>query len=250
MSAERPGGRLRTGLAGVREAFGAPGLILAASFLGFGSLVRESDLSVWVGLATTVLVWALPGQVVMVETYAVGASLLVVAAAVALTNARLLPMTVTLLPWLRRPGTPAWKLYLAGHFVAVTAWANSMRIVPTLPEHQRLVWFFSFAATLWLMSIAGTAVGFFLAGAVPQPVTLALVFLNPVYFLLLLIGDLTQRPRTVALVAGAVLGPVFHLIDPDWGLLLTGLVAGTVGFAAGRGRPGTAATARVEPADD
>lgn len=233
MSTAPPGERRAILLAAVKEAFGPPGVILAASFVGFGSLVRESDLSLWVGLASTVLIWALPGQVVMAELYAVGASLLVVGAAVLLTNARLLPMTVTLLPWLRGPGVPAWKLYLAGHFVAVTAWANSMRLVPTLPERQRLAWFYTFAGTLWALSILGTAVGYHLAAAVPQPVTLALVFLNPVYFLLLLIGDLSQRPKVIAMAAGAILGPLFHMLDPDWGLLLTGLVAGSVGFAAG-----------------
>lgn len=230
------GARRQAGLAGIRDAFGPPGLILAASYLGFGSLVRESDLSLWVGVASTILVWALPGQIVMVELYAIGASPVVVAAAVALTNARLLPMTVTLLPWLRTPGTPAWKLFLAGHFVAVTAWANGMRVVPTLPEDRRLLWYLGFAATLWLLSIAGTFVGYGLAGMVPPAVTLALVFLNPVYFmLLLLVAGLDRGPKTVAILAGAVMGPIFHLADPDWGLLLTGIVAGTLGFVAGGG---------------
>lgn len=207
-----------------------------ASYIGFGSLVRESDLSIWVGLASTVLIWALPGQVVLVELYAVGSSLLVIAAAVLLTNARLLPMTVTLMPALRRGGGAGWTLYLAGHFVAVTAWANSMRVVPTLEPSVRLAWFLTFAGTLWSLSILGTGFGYHLASAVPQPVTLALVFLNPVYFMLLLIADVSQRPKAVALAAGAVLGPIFHRLDADWGLLLTGLVAGTVGFIAGRGR--------------
>ena len=48
---------------GAREAFGVPAIVLGASFLGFGALVREAGLSPWHGLLSTALGWALPGQV-------------------------------------------------------------------------------------------------------------------------------------------------------------------------------------------
>jgi predicted branched-subunit amino acid permease len=71
---------------------------------------------------------------------------------------------------------------------------------------------------------------------VPHPVTLGLVFLNPIYFLLLFAADLASRPRLMALGFGAALGPVLHLITPDWGLLLCGLIAGSLAFALDRAR--------------
>src|SRR3546814_5943186 len=55
-----------------------------------------------------------------IELYSLGGSLLVVAAAVAMTNARLLPMTVALMPYLRHRGTPTWRYYLFANHVAVT----------------------------------------------------------------------------------------------------------------------------------
>ena len=61
--------------------------------------------------------------------------------------------------------------------------------------------------------------------------SLGLVFINPIYFMLALLGDLHSRARAAALVAGAVLGPTLHLLTPDWGLLLAGIAAGTLGFA-------------------
>ena len=78
-------------LLGVREAFGLPALTLTASYLAFGSLVRASGLGLLPGLATTFGMWALPGQVALVELYGVGASIGVIAATVALTNARFPP---------------------------------------------------------------------------------------------------------------------------------------------------------------
>ena len=82
---------------GVRRGVGVPLIVLSASFLGFGALIRESNLELIHGILSTVTGWALPGQVALVELYAVGAPLAVIALAVGLTNARLLPMTVTLM---------------------------------------------------------------------------------------------------------------------------------------------------------
>ena len=64
---------------------------------------------------------------------------------------------------------------------------------------------------------------------VPKPITLGLVFINPIYFLILFAGNLANRSWVYALGIGAVMGPQLHLITPEWGLLITGIVAGTAG---------------------
>lgn len=219
-------------LAGLRDSVGVPMLVLGASYLGFGSLVQGAGLDVWLGLFSTFTGWALPGQIVVIELYSLGSSLLVVAAAVAMTNARLLPMTVALMPYLRAPGTPRWRYYLFSHFVAVTAWAAAMRLCPNLPANQRLPYFAGFGTALWSMCLVTTATGYYLAGGLPGFVTLGLVFLNPIYFMLLFVADARHRARMLALVAGALLGPPLHLVSADWGLLITGVAAGSLAFAA------------------
>jgi predicted branched-subunit amino acid permease len=224
-------------LAGCAEAAGMPGIVLAASFVGFGSLAHESGFGLALALASTATGWALPGQLVLAELYAVGATFLAVAGAVALTNARLLPMTVTLLPIVRDPARPRWLHYLAAHFIAVTVWTVAMQRVPTLARDLRLPYLLGFGASLWLVSIAATATGFALTATMPRPVALGLVFLNPIYFLLILAGDWSQPPRRKALLIGAVLGPLLHWLDPDWGLLLTGAIGGSAAFLLDRRWP-------------
>ncbi|MGF1594865.1 MAG: AzlC family ABC transporter permease [Kiloniellaceae bacterium] len=219
-------------LAGLRDSFGVPMLVLGASYVGFGSLVYGAGLDVWFGLISTFTGWALPGQIVVVELYSLGASLFLVTAAVAMTNARLLPMTVALMPYLRTPGTPAWRYYLVSHYVAVTAWATGMRVCPTLPPQHRLSYFAGFGTALWSMCLVTTAVGFHLAGLLPGFVTLGLVFLNPIYFMLVFVADARHRARILALVVGALLGPPLHLVSADWGLLVTGVLAGSIAFGA------------------
>ena len=219
---------------GARDGIGVPGIVLGASFVGFGSLVRESGLSLPFGLISTATGWALPGQLAMIELYGTGAGLIAIALAVALTNARLLPMTITVMPLLRHPRHAPALYWLAAHLIAATGWAQLFRRAPILPQEHRLAYYFALTGTLWVISLIATAIGWELAGVVPQPVTLGLVFLNPLYFLLLFAADLASRPRLMALGFGAVLGPLLHLATPDWGLLLCGLIAGSLAFAIDR----------------
>lgn len=230
------GGRRPALWAGARLAVGVPAAVLGASYLGFGALVQQVDLAIWHALFSIATGWALPGQVALVELYADGASILAIAAAVALTNARLLPLAITLMPLLRAPGTPRWQHYLAAHWIAVTGWALAMRDCPAMPPVQRLPFFMGINLTLWTASMLGAGLGFALAGTVPGYVTLGLVFLNPVYFMLVVAGDVRGVARVLAAVLGAVAGPLLYLATPDWSLLLTGVGAGSLAYLIGRAR--------------
>ena len=216
--------------AGIRRAIGVPAVVLGASFLGFGALVHQAGLSLWHGLFSTATAWALPGQVAFLELYTVGASLFLIAMAVALVNARLLPMTITLMPLLRAQGMPRWAYYVAANWIAVTAWAAAMRDCPRLPPAERLPYFTAMSLTLWSITLGTTAIGFLLAGSVPPYVTLGLVFLNPIYFMLVFAAEVRSRPRVLALLLGGVLGPPLYLVTADWSLLITGLIAGSLAF--------------------
>ena len=220
-------------LAGMRAGLGTPSLVLGASYLGFGAFAREAGLDLWQGMGSTIAGWALPGQIALVEIYALGGSLIAAAIAVGLANARLLPMVVVLMPILRHGETgakPRFIHYVTAHFIAFTGWANAMQHCPDMPPPQRLPYYLGFTVALWLATVTATALGFFLAGVLPLPVTLGLVFLNPLYFMLLFIGDLARKDRGVALVIGAVAGPILHHVSPDWGLLITGFVGGSLAF--------------------
>jgi predicted branched-subunit amino acid permease len=217
---------------GALSALGMPCLVLGASYLGFGALIRESHLGLDAGLISSIAGWALPGQIVLVEVIAAGGSVLSAALAVLLTNARLLPMVASLMPILRaaESGKPRLRHYLIAHLIAITGFAIAMQRAPRMAPAQRLSFYEGFAVTLWSTTILATALGFFLAGVMPRPVTLGFVFLNPLYFMLVFVADLKHRLRAWALIIGALLGPSLHLLSADWGLLATGLIAGTIAY--------------------
>jgi predicted branched-subunit amino acid permease len=219
---------------GARETPLTPPLILAMSFVGFGALTREAGLSLLHMLMMSVLIFALPGQVVLVDEMVRGATVLTAGIAVTATAVRLLPMTVALLPIIRDPGGRRWLERLTAHFVAITLWVEAMRRTPRLPRHLRAAYALGIAATLVVASSGGGIAGFLLAASLPQVFAGALLFLTPMYFLLSMLTRSRVAADWLPIVAGLVLGPLFHLAVPQWDLLLTGLVGGTLSFAATR----------------
>ena len=219
---------------GMRDALASPVFVLAASYVGFGALVRSSEFSLGAALFSSAFGFALPGQIVAIELMALGASLLSIAAAVALTNLRLFPMTVALMPHISTPGTPRWKYYAASHFVAVTAWLAGMSRCPTLPSEERLAYFVGFGASVWGAMQLFTLIGYTAVSGMPPSLALGLVFLMPLYFIMMLSADFRQRAKAISMVLGAACGPPLHLVSPEWGLLLTGVIAGGAAFAIDR----------------
>ena len=217
---------------GIRDALGAPVLVLFAGMVGFGAMGHSHGFSAWMTGLTSLLMFALPGQVVMLEMFISGASLLAIGFAVTLTSTRFVTMVVTLFPQLhRRDRNPL--LYLWVHMLAMTAWAVSMREFPSIAPKHRLSYFIGLALPCWLISPLGTVLGYFVAGWVPAAVTLGLVFINPLFFLLTF-TEVKPWVNRIAIGLGCVFGPVFYVWDADSSLLLTGVVAGSLAYGVER----------------
>lgn len=215
---------------GVREAAGVPMMIMGASFLGFGSMIKDMNWSVWHALLSTLSTWALPGQIAMAEMASTGAPLIAIVLAVGFINARLLPMVATMLPHVRHPNIPGWVYYALAMIIAATSWVGTMRRLPDLRQDQKMPFLLGFGLLLYIGSPLFTVIGYELSSSVPLPVTLALVFINPLYFMLLFLQDLRDPGRVMALVFGAILGPLTFMLTPDWTLVITGLVGGTLAW--------------------
>ena len=219
---------------GAREAVGVPIAVLCAGYIGFGTLAADAGYSLTVTFFSTFVIWALPGQLVLNELYAVGAPLVAVVGAVSFTAIRLLPMTMTLMPWVRSPEHPTWRYYAAAHLVAMTTWAITMRRAPDLPPAERLKFFVGFSAVCGSSCATAGAVGYLLGHLVPHTVTLGLVFVTPLYFCVILIGDARRRVMMLALACGAIAGPFIYRIDPQWSVLATGLIGGSIAYFLNR----------------
>jgi predicted branched-subunit amino acid permease len=225
--------RTRAFWGGFFDAVGLPTAVLFSSTLGFGSLAFKADYPLGLTVLSVFTVWGLPGQIAMVELFAIGASVLPIAVAAAGANARFLPMTVSLLP-LMKGSFRSWRwAYLMAQFISINTWIGLTRRGPTLPLDQRPFYFVGFSLICMIAGAAGTALGFLLAGTLPHTLTLGLVFLSPIYFLMVFSG-VRERGGVIAVLMGAIAGPVLHAASPEWGVPATGFLAGTAAFLLDR----------------
>ncbi len=97
------------------------------------------------------------------------------------------------------------------------------------PE-KRLSYFTGFALVCWGVSTPGTALGYLIAGQVPSYLNLGMVFINPLFFLLTF-TEVKPRANRIAILLGAVIGPVSYLWFPNYSLLIAGLVGGTIAYS-------------------
>lgn len=219
---------------GLRFAFSTPGLILLASSAGFGALARDAGMTVFGSVFMMGVLFALPAQVVLLDTMARGGSLLAGAIAVSFTGVRLLPMALAIMPWLKDRNSPDWQRLIAVHYVAVTAWLEGMKSLPAMPERERVMTFLGIGTGMWLTTLLGSALGFALAAAVPPMIAATLLFLTPIYFILSLMAVARESMDVLAITIGAAIGPLFYLVLPGADLVLTGLIGGTAAFIAGK----------------
>ena len=215
-------------LKGVKDAFGAPAAILFAGMLGFGAMGQANGLDIWLTRATSFFMFALPGQVVLVEMLVLSASGVTIAIAVTLTATRFFTMCLTLFPQFPEKQRSSFY-YLVVHFVAMTAWAVSMRDFPKMKPEDRLSYFTGFAFVCWAVSTPATVLGYMVAGQVPSYINLGLVFINPLFFLLTF-TEVKPRGNRIAILLGAPLGLLSYLWFPDYSLLIAGLFGGTIAY--------------------
>ena len=57
-----------------------------------------------------------------------------------------------------------------------------------------------------------------------------LVYVTPIYFLLLMFGDIRSVSMGVAVTCGAIAVPLAHLVTPHWSLLAGGVAGGTAAY--------------------
>ena len=67
---------------GMRDAAGAPAMVLFAGMVGFGAMGKTNGFDVWFTTFTSFFMFALPGQVVLLEMAITGSSVLAIALAV------------------------------------------------------------------------------------------------------------------------------------------------------------------------
>ena len=211
----------------------SPALALGCSFIAIGTMLKNLGFNIQESIFSTFLTYALPGSLVMAESLLIGASLLNIFLAVWFVNARLYPMTVSLFPLMMHKNQPKWKYYFSCHFIAVSAWLIMKSNYKSIPKEQRIDYWIGIGSATWSVAVIGTFVGFFSSEYLNKDMMMGLAILNPIYFLCMMVGASKTIQITLSVLLGAILGPIFYFLSPEWSILLGGIVGGTTAYLIG-----------------
>jgi|TARA_Y100000992_G_C21182749_1_gene451501 predicted branched-subunit amino acid permease len=211
----------------------SPAIALGCCFIAIGALLRNLGFNIQESIFSTMLTYALPGSLVMAESLLVGASLLNIFLAVWFVNARLYPMAVSLFPLMMHKDQPKWKYYFSCHFIAVSAWLIMKSNYKSIPKKERIDYWIGIGSATWSVAIIGTFIGFFFSEYLNKDIMMGLAILNPIYFLCMMVGASKTIQISLSVLLGAILGPIFYFISPEWSILLGGIVGGTSAYLIG-----------------
>ena len=211
----------------------SPAIALGCCFIAIGALLKNIGFNIQESIFSTMLIYALPGSLVMAESILVGASLLSIFIAVWFVNARLYPMAVSLFPLMMDENQPKWKYYLSCHFIAVSAWLIMKSNYEEIEKKDRVDFWIGIGTATWSVSVLATILGFYLAEYLNKDMLMGLAILNPIYFTCMMVGAMKTLQITLSVSLGAILGPFFYFFSPEWSILLGGLVAGSIAYLIG-----------------
>ncbi len=211
----------------------SPAIALGASFIAIGALLKNLGFTIQESVLSTLLTYALPGSLVMAESLFIGASFLNIFLAVWLVNARLYPMTVSLMPLVMHKNQPRWKYYLSCHFVAVSSWLIMKNNYEKIEKEQRIDFWIGVGTSTWLIGIFSTAIGYISADYLNKDMMVGLAIVNPIYFMCAMIGVMKTKSISIAIILGTILGPSFYFLSQEWCILFGGMISGTIAFLIG-----------------
>lgn len=214
---------------GIRDAMGIPAISIFSTMVGFAAIAKEAGFGIAETLATTILVWGMPGQVAMASLHMAGASALVIFTAVTLANMRMLLMTISGIEIMgfRHHPIPFWKRLLLVQMLAITSWVQLGAVEHRYTPATLTSYFTGLGGMIFCSGVLGTVTGYVLADQVPQEVLRAILVITPLYILMMVINARRIRNRLAGL-AGGILCPVLFPLIGEWAILAAGLLGGTL----------------------
>jgi predicted branched-subunit amino acid permease len=214
---------------GIRDVFGVPGMSIFFSMVGFAAIAREAGFDVINAFVTTAVVWGMPGQVAAASMHMTGASLGVAFTAVALANMRMLLMTISGMEMigLREAKTGFFRKLCLMQFMAITSWIQLGEAAEIFPKKLLYHYYIGMSLTIYAFGLVGTGVGYFISDIVPRNVLVAVLVMTPMYILLMVINS-RRKIHRYAGVCGGILCPLAFPVIGEWGILLGGILGGTI----------------------
>lgn len=230
-------GTSRTGrgsfLLGLRDSAGMPAIGLVAALTGYGVMAREAGFDLVLTLASVLTVWAMPMLMGFAELAAAGSGPVLMLVTLLAIGFRNLPMSVSAIPMIRSGPGFRWSHILMGQLLSPTSWVQITVVGRRLDPAHRMPYYVAFSLMLLTSGLIGAWLGFSATEGVHPAIGLSLLLLTPL-FVLCTMATSPKLSSRLALVVGGIGVPVFMQWDNELGLILGGLIFGSLGFAMAR----------------
>lgn len=220
-------------LRGMRQSIAASSVVPVLNYVAFGTLAREAGFGPAELLIVAAGVWWVSGQVVLANGFAHNTMLAPTALSVFLSAIPLLPMVMSVLPLLKKPGRD-WLAYPLALTVATPTWAAAQQQLGILPAPARRLYYAGFVAAFMSLCVGAAFLSFTLAAGLPGWARALLVFVLPLHLLFNAMGSARDGGTWLAIAAGIVMAPLLQPWLGDFTLIGVGLGAGTGAFLAVR----------------
>ena len=190
-------------------------------FIGFGIAAQVAGVPTWAALLLSVVVFAAPAQFAMID--AAGAAQMI--AAGILVNLRFFLMSLTLSQLLRAPRA---RLLWWAHFVTASSYLLTFFAARRLPPSEVAGFYRGVILMSFPAAMIGTVLGLAFGMRLSPVLTFGATLFLPIYFALLLAGDLKGRAEIAAALLGFTLTPFAEYAVPGWGTFLVAIGAGAL----------------------
>lgn len=219
---------------GFKECILGPGWGVFASMIGFGTLASEASVPMLHALIIMAGLWSMPGLIAFVDLYNSGISILALVIATGIANVRVLPVTIATIPEIRTSQKVKPAHFFYAQFNSVNAYLGLLNVKQKIKDRRLLTQYFvGFCIGTLFLGSAGLIVGMTLAGSVSPEILRILIFVTPLYILLL--ATSSRRPSILlSIVVGGLVVPYAQTLSADWGVVVGGVLAGTIAYFMAR----------------
>ena len=102
-----------------------------------------------------------------------------------------------------------------------------------IEKENRIDFWIGIGTATWTVAIFSTVIGYIASDFLNNDIMIGLAIVNPIYFICMMIGAMKTMQIILSVIFGAVLGPAFYFMSPEWSILFGGFFAGTIAFFIG-----------------
>jgi len=192
--------------------------------IAYGAITSEKGLSFYQAVGSTIFIFALPLQLLLIKFHDLSSIWPVVALAF-MINFRFFLMSATLMKYFKK--IPTWKLLLSFTLLSASPFSIAFTEYKKDKEMHHFKYFLGVSLASFVFAVGPTAIGFYANKLIDSPYLMTVIMmLLPINYTILLSKHLENKKLLIATVLGFIAMPFISSYIPKMGLIIIPLIIG------------------------